>query len=192
MSEEVLSFLAEWSGAGLLVGSLFFSETLVIPASILSVQGVWLPIEIFIYVLIGTVIKDSIWFVGGRRAFSFVERWDRLHEGLDRFEKRSANVLKHPLRVLLFYKLVYGTRTATILYLARSSSVKLWQFVIFNAIGSAIWLIIAITIGRLAGMGIVNLIPALENVQMMLGAIVLGFITLATLRVIIRRARQRV
>ena len=161
MAEELLQFLVMSGVGGLFVGSLFFSETLVIPAAILSVQGFWTPTEIFAAVLMGTIIKDSFWFISGRKAFSFVEQWARLHEGLETIERHSRRLMKHPLLLLLVYKLAYGTRTATILYLSRSSSVRLVSFTFFNAIGTAIWLFVTISVGRLAGAGIINLLPAL-------------------------------
>ena len=65
--------------------------------------------------------------------------------------------------MLLYTKFLYGTRLITILHLS-SRKISFRSFFLFNIISAVIWLFVVIPLGWLAGMGVINLLPAFSAV----------------------------
>ena len=76
-----------------------------------------------------------------------------------------------PHLALLFIKAVYGTRILTIIYLS-IRRVNFLRFLIFDAIGTAWWVGVIVLFGFLAGKSIEDLVPALDQLEYIVLAIV--------------------
>lgn len=149
-------------------GSFLLGESLILTASALAAQGhfgVW---SVIGWAYLGTVLSDAGWFMLAGKARSFIERnpdrrqrYERVLAWLDRrFGAR-------PERALLFIKFVYGTRIATITYLSLRRTP--WRvFAGLNAIGTAIWLAVIVTVGWLAGKGLASLGANLSRLEYLL------------------------
>ena len=65
---------------------------------------------------------------------------------------------------MLFIKFLYGTRILTILYLS-TQKLQLSTFLLWNAIGTLLWLVVMISIGWLAGNSVINIIPYVDKAE---------------------------
>jgi len=161
---------------GVFIGSFLFGETVIITAATLAVNFGWSFFNIFWVALLGTIISDVMWFYLGGIVLRRLSRWEtykKKHEKtMQALNKRTG---EKPFLALLYIKFLYGTRVITIFYLSlRRVSIK--SFILFDTIGSAIWLLVIMSLGWLAGLGIINLLPELNR---------LGYFLVAILAVII-------
>ncbi|MBI4121861.1 MAG: VTT domain-containing protein [Parcubacteria group bacterium] len=157
-------------------GAFFFGESVIMGAAFLAAQGVWSLSNVFWFSLVGTVASDLIWFFFGHRIFAFFGRWQKSKNKYDlmlvKLERRAG---KRPFLVLLFIKFFYGTRVLTIMYLSvRKIGFK--NFIIFDILGTIIWLVVIIALGWFAGSGVDNIIPIFSKVQYALAFLVLAVI----------------
>ncbi len=155
------------------VGAFLFGESVIITASFLAAQFGWPLLPLFGLSLTGTVLSDIGWFYGGKFLMRYAGRWERYRTKyqatLAYLEKLAGS---RPFLVLLFIKFLYGTRIITIIYLSWRQ-ITLKNLLVFDTIGSAIWLALIIGIGWLAGKGIANFIPVVDTAQKLLISLVL-------------------
>ena len=147
------------------LGAFLVGETLIIPAAVVAAQGHFSIFAVAGWSYLGTVTSDAVWFSCARplsRMLKRNEKWnDRYAAALAWISRRFG---ERPERALLFIKFVYGTRIATIVYLAlRRISFK--TFVSLNSIGAAIWVAAIVTVGWLAGRGIASLQSNLSRLE---------------------------
>lgn len=162
---SIFHILSLYQLPAIFLGAFFFGETVIITAAFLAAQGFWSLGNIFWLSLAGTLISDSLWFLFGQRILQIFHRWER-------YKEQSTNLLatlekitgQRPFLSLLFIKFLYGTRILTIVYLS-IRKMKFLTFAVFDTIGSALWLAIIISIGWLAGKGIINLVPFLNKFE---------------------------
>lgn len=168
LNDSVINLLSLYQLPAIFLGSFLFGETVIIAAAFLSAQGFWSPIDVFWISLVGTIASDSLWFLFGYRIMSFFHRWERYKEQSARLLMTLENITgKRPFLSLLFIKFLYGTRILTIIYLS-IRKMRFLTFIIFDTIGSTLWLVVIISIGWLAGKSIVNLVPFLNKFEYML------------------------
>lgn len=135
------------------VGTFFLGESVVLTASALAAQGSWSVMVVAAWAFAGTVASDTLWF---RTARAGLDRWstgkraERLARATFRLDRLAGD---HPHRALTFVKFVYGTRVASIVYMA-IRQVPATTFVLFDSIGTAIWLAVMIPIGWGIGLGL--------------------------------------
>jgi membrane protein DedA with SNARE-associated domain len=119
------------------------------------------------------VASDALWFRLAGPAERYLskhpDRWYRYRRVLAWLDRRFG---AHPERVLLFIKFVYGTRLATIVYLALRK-LKLRVFLAFNGVGTALWIAVIVGVGWFVGKGVSILVPELGRVERLL-PVVLG------------------
>lgn len=155
-----------------LVGTFFLGETVVLAAAALAAQGSWSMTAVAGWAFVGTVASDTLWF---RTARIGLDRWssgtraDRLARATARLDRLSGG---HPHRALIFVKFVYGTRIASIAYMAMRR-VPPRRFVTFDALGTVIWLAVMIPIGWAIGLGLDRLGADLKRVEWIVLGIVL-------------------
>jgi membrane protein DedA with SNARE-associated domain len=145
-----------------------------------------------VWAYFGTILSDAGWFLLAGTARSYIERsttrkqrYERVLAWLDRrFGAR-------PERALLFIKFIYGTRIATITYLAiRRTPFRV--FATLNAVGTVIWLSVVVTIGWLAGKGLAFLGPQLSRLEVLLPLLlVLALVIRGTVKWLTQRTIQK-
>ena len=153
-------------------GAFFFGETVIITAAFLAGSGWWSLATVFWLALAGTVISDVGWFFAGRYIASRSRRWADRQARHGQFLARVDQLFgQRPFLVLLFIKFLYGTRILTIIYLSLRK-VPLALFILFDTIGTIIWLAVMLTIGWLASQGLGNLFPILQKTEYALSLLV--------------------
>jgi membrane protein DedA with SNARE-associated domain len=159
---DLVTHYGQWS---IFFGSFFFGESVIISGGFLSATGIWPLQNVYILALVGTVASDTIWFLFGQ---TILTRTHRLQESSERYKRVVEKIERitgnKPFLILLFIKFLYGTRILTILYLA-NRKMRLATFLLFDTIGTLIWLVVMLGIGWLAGRGIVNILPQVEQLQ---------------------------
>ncbi|MFQ5523744.1 MAG: hypothetical protein ACE5F5_09215 [Acidimicrobiia bacterium] len=159
------------------VGTFFLGESVVLASAALAAQGTWSVTAVAGWAFAGTIVADTVWFRSARLG---IERWttdpvraSKLAEASSRLDRVSG---AHPHRALLFVKFLYGSRIASIVYMAlRQVQVK--RFVLFSGMGTALWLAVMIPIGWAIGMGFGNLGVDLRNVERaILGVVLAGVV----------------
>lgn len=154
------------------VGTFFLGESVVLAASALAAHGSWSVAAVAGWAFAGTVASDTLWF---RTARLGLDRWStgakagRLSRATVRLDRLTGD---HPHRALMFVKFVYGTRIASIAYMA-VRGVPAHRFVVFDAIGTCIWLAVMIPIGWAIGLGLDRLGADLKRVEWLVVGIVL-------------------
>lgn len=155
------------------VGTFFLGESVVLAASALAAHGSWSVIAVAGWAFAGTVASDTAWF---RTARSGLGRWssgpraERLNRATDRLDRMTG---ARPHRALTFVKFIYGTRVASIAYMA-VREVPLRTFVAFDSIGTAVWLAVMIPVGWMMGVGLSSLGADLRRFEWILLAMVLA------------------
>ena len=154
------------------LGAFLFGETVILAAAFLAAQGLWSAWTVFWLTFLGTLAADSLWFLYGQKLLSIFHRWETYRCASTKFlgvlEKITG---ARPHLALLFIKAVYGTRILTIIYLS-IRRVNFLRFLIFDAIGTAWWLGVIVLFGFLAGKSIEDLVPALDQLEYIVLAIV--------------------
>jgi membrane protein DedA with SNARE-associated domain len=156
-SSLIIHYLTLYQIPALFVGAFFFGETVILAAALLAQQGWWNMSTVFVVSFIATVVSDAVWFWLGT-TFFFKKKW------FDKYEKKYKGIVDvldrkvghRPYLSLLVIKFLYGTRIITILYLA-VKDLSFWKFILFDTIGTLVWLVAMLAIGWFAGNGIASM-----------------------------------
>lgn len=159
------------------LGSFFFGESIIISLALLSADGLISLPFLFIFGFLGTIISDSMWFYIGK----YGAKKNYLKQKIKKHKKLITSINKitgkKPFVILLFSKFMYGTRIFFMMYLA-VRKLAYSTFLLFNTIGTTIWLTTLITVGWLAGQGTKNFIPVLEKGKYLISIIIILLIIL--------------
>jgi membrane protein DedA with SNARE-associated domain len=166
-------YLTEYKALTLFLGAFFFGETVILSAVFLGMSGAWSLLDVFLYGLLGTFAADMAWFVFGRRFLGRTRRWQRLKEKHKNFFAQiDRKDSRHQLWYLIVFKFFYGSRIATILYVA-THKMAWWRFALFDTMGNIVWLTALITVGWAAWSGFTYALDAFRGVAYLLTAILL-------------------
>lgn len=179
----IVELLTAYQLPAIFVGSFFFGETVIITAGFLSAQGYWSLFNVFWLAFLGTIVSDTLWFLFGQQLLTYLHKWDRYQAKTTQLLKKMQQLSgERPFLILLFIKFLYGTRILTIMYLS-IRRVGLWTFVLYDSLGSLIWLAVIVPIGWLAGKSIIDLWPYLNRIEyaLLLIAVIILVFKLATL-----------
>ena len=191
MDNALIQYFSQYELIVLFVGSIIFGETVIVPAILLSAQGVLSPMGVFIASFFGTVISDIGWFILGKRGIDFLARFSsrvrkRYTSYIEQVEKRSEY---RRLIFFIFFKFVYGFRILTIIYFSLHR-MPFARFLAITSLGTVIWLSAAFLIGYPAWKGLANIVPSWETISWMH---ILAIITIAVLfRIIIQWIGKRI
>ena len=173
MDLSIVSLLVTYQMPAIFLGAFFFGETVILTAAFLAGQGIWSVASVFWLSLVGTVVSDSLWFVLGQAFFKFTKRWEKYQDKYQTFLLKLETITgRRPFLSLLFIKFLYGTRILTILYLS-IREVRYFTFLLFNTVGTILWLLVMISIGWLVGRGAMNVADVFYKVEYALTALVL-------------------
>lgn len=169
---QLLQNIQGWEEVIVFLGSFFFGETVILSGSYLAGQGIWSLWTVYLWALLGTLAADAAWFYFGPRALRLMHRWEKVkqkHEAIvSALQKHTGN---KPFLSMLFIKFLYGTRILTIIYLS-SVKVRFWTFMFFDLIGTAVWLVVMVGAGWLAGKGLADVLPAVRSFEYLLTGLV--------------------
>ncbi|MGC2048947.1 MAG: DedA family protein, partial [Gallionella sp.] len=133
--------IADYGYVALFVGALLEGETLLILAGFAAHQGYLQLHWVIIIALLGGFLGDQFYFWLGRwRAAWVLSRFNRL---APLFERANALIDRYHEVLIVAIRFLYGLRTVGPMAFGMSK-VPVWRFVLFNALGAAIW---AVTIG---------------------------------------------
>jgi membrane protein DedA with SNARE-associated domain len=148
---------------GIFLGTFCFGETVVIAATLLAVRGYWNASDVFIAAFAGTVTSDAAWYLLGHHVHRLLAGRSRTVPVRRRLLARLDRMTgRRPFLALLFVKFLYGTRILTIVYLA-ARKIGFKTFVLFDALGTAIWLAVLLPVAWTAGGSTAPLIPRLHE-----------------------------
>jgi membrane protein DedA with SNARE-associated domain len=160
-----MEYLMQYQAVALFLGAFFFGETVIISSAFLSGQGFISPITLLSMAFLGTVVSDMIWFIVGRKILTLLHRWEKYKIQSEKVFPHLEKVFHHKLfLILLFIKFLYGTRILTILYLSMHR-MKTGTFILYNSLGTLLWLAVILPIGWLAGKSIINILPFLNKIH---------------------------
>lgn len=144
------------------------------------------------YAFAGTLTADIAWFAAANRSLGrFARDLDQRREHSDALAWLDRRSGVRPARMLLFVKFVYGTRILSIAYLS-SRGVSGRDFVLYDAIGTAVWLAAIVPAGWLVGRGVSGAASGLAAVERtIVAAVALAFVIKGLSVWLNRRARDR-
>lgn len=164
-ASTILHLLTTYHFFAIFIGAVILGETIILGAAFLAGQGVWSIYTVFVLTFLGTVLSDCVWFFLGKKMTLKSREWQEkqakyrsLLAGLERLTRGRAFLS------LLFIKFLYGTRIITIMYLA-VHSMRFRTFLLFNGIGTLLWLLVLLPIGLFAGRQIGSDIPDIKKIQ---------------------------
>ena len=154
MQEFALQILHTYNLWAIFFGAFSFGESIILSSSFLAGQGIWTIWDVFWLSLAGTVLSDAIWYLLGQVLLGNSKLYDKyIAKHADAFAKVEKRIIKKPFLVLLFIKFLYGTRILTIVYLS-IRKIGFIKFLIFDTIGTLIWLPVVMSVGWFGGKGI--------------------------------------
>ncbi len=136
------------------IGTFFLGESIVLTASALAAGGVWPLWEVGVWAFLGTIVSDSVWFQSSRRGLNWYVGDGERGEKIRRVSHFAGRIVGgRPHRMLLIVKFLYGVRIATIVHLAFGPT-RLRTFVLFDTMGTLIWLTVMLPLGYAIGKGL--------------------------------------
>jgi membrane protein DedA with SNARE-associated domain len=187
----VLQLLTTYRMLAVLIGSFFFGETIILAASILAFRFNWPIIEVFVVAFVGTLASDLLWYLFGMRMFNLFKKRE------NSFSEKYKNKLyyleralhsRDPFRILLYIKFLYGTRILTLIYLSMHK-VRLKKFLLFDAIGTLVWLSSLMFLAYLVTFGVFKSISIFHEFTLILTSL---FVSLVLLRFIVLWITKRI
>lgn len=186
-SDQLTSLLIDYHLPAIFLGAFFFGETVIISAAVLAAKGYWSLWVVFWFSLIGTIASDCIWFYCGQAIFRLTHRWEKHRPKYERIlaalEKLTG---KRPFLSLLFIKFLYGTRVLIIMYLS-VRRLPFWLFFVFNTIGTAVWLMVILTLGWLTSTQLLDAFPIFNKIQYLLLALLVLILLIRFISIWLRK-----
>lgn len=144
LSPYLLQLVENYGYLAVFFGSLFEGDALLLVASFLAFLGkLDLPL-VMVAAFLGTWLSDIIWFMLGRYSHSTILARSNL---LNSLSDRSADIVgKRPRMMALTMRFMYGLRMV-IPYSLGKTTMSTSSFLIYNAIGVGIWVIIFTALG---------------------------------------------
>ena len=172
IDQAIITFLITYRLPAIFVGAFFFGETVIIAAAFLAGQGTLEVLPVFVLAFLATIVSDTVWFLLAK-ILLWLNRLEKYKTHSEIIVNKMTKLTgDKPFLALLFVKFLYGTRVITIIYLSLRS-IPLKKFVIYDALGTLIWLAVIIPIGWLAGKSAVSLGPALHKAEFAIGFFVI-------------------
>ena len=182
---DVLTVFLGWMPLVCFFGALFGGEETVGLLAIFAAQGLYPVWIVFFFCFLGEVVADSVWFFIGRS--SLISRLQNLKKFKTSSNKARKFIDKkvngNNFRLLMSTKFLYGLRIASIMYLGRR--IKFKTFLLYDIVVAAVWTIVIVGFGWLAGQGIGWLWDTYKNVQMLIVIALCTIIVLYILKKII-------
>ncbi len=133
---SLYALIAQYGYVALFAGCLLEGETLLILAGFAAHQGYLQLHWVILIALAGGFFGDQFYFWLGRRHGVWVlSRFPRL---MPVFERTNVLIARYHEVLIVGIRFLYGLRTVGPIALGMSA-VPAWRFVLYNALGAAIW-----------------------------------------------------
>ena len=182
------SFIAQYGYIGIALGCMLEGETIAVLGGMAANTYLSLPI-VYLMAFLGTWLWDSALFlIGHRYGAQITRRFSRYQNKIDKVE---LMIKKYDLLAIIGLRFLYGLRTVGPLAIG-ISKINILRFIICNAVGSALWSSIFITIGYTAGKVFQEQISKLGQhlIPIIIIAIII-FIIFLIIRILISRYTHR-
>jgi membrane protein DedA with SNARE-associated domain len=165
------SLIAKYGYVAILVGTFLEGETILVLGGFASHRGMlWLP-GVILAAFVGSLISDQIFFFLGRwRGEAWLARRPQWRPGIERV-RRLMN--RYDVALMLGFRFLYGLRNVTPFALGLSD-VSVARFVVFNAIGAAVWAVAIALLGWFVGEAAKQLLGHLERYERGVGLAIIA------------------
>ena len=141
-------WIAEYGYWAVLAGALLEGESILFLAGLAAQQRTLSLPAVLAVGFIGAVIGDQVFFGIGRRfGAALIARWPKLHL---RAQQVDGLLCRHHAWVIVGVRFAYGLRIAGPIVIG-ASAVPFMRFLLFNALGAAIWAPLVAGAGYLFG-----------------------------------------
>lgn len=152
----------------------FLGEVGILTLAFLSSQGVFSFWMVFIFIMLGEIVSDNIYFSLARikyfKRILNIKRASYVFEKVDRFVSRISK--DNLFLILLYSKFVYGTRIAIIAYLGLKNKNKL-KFFIWDSIALLIIVSILFSVGYFSGVWFSMILNSFKNIELAITAVII-------------------
>lgn len=182
-TEALIASIGTYGGVAVFLVVLFFGETAIFISLLLSQQGVLSLSQVFIYATLGGLTADIFWFIVGRYFPKRMVPRFMNNMVLGPVNSFLESVTKDRIFLsILFLKFFIGARLAIILFMSRQK-MTFFKFLIYDVVGTILYMIIFTGIGILFGHFIQNAVPSLH----VLTSIASGFLLIGVASQIARK-----
>ena len=168
---DIAALLRDHVYTAIVLGGLLEGETTVVLAGYAAHQGYvtwWAVAALSAFV---NFILDQTWFLLGRwRGDWLLSRFPMLRQGVETITPRLQ---RHRRWIVFSVRFMYGLRTAGPIAIGLAR-VPWRDFVIFNALGAAVWALIFTGLGYLFGRAISVVIGELAHYEMLAAGVILA------------------
>lgn len=159
---NISGLISEYGYVGLFVGCLLEGETLLVLAGFAAHQGYLQLHWVIVVALLGGFLGDQFYFWLGRwRGAWVMSRFPRLAPV---FERANILIERYHEVLIVSVRFLYGLRTVGPIAFGMSA-VLVWRFMLFNALGAAIWAVGIGGAGYLFGQAIELWLQDLKRVE---------------------------
>jgi membrane protein DedA with SNARE-associated domain len=146
--EQLVQFVEHYGYAVLVAGTFLEGETILVLGGLVAKLGYLHLSGVIAAGFAGTLLGDQLYFhLGRRHGHALLARRPRWRANADR---AFALVERHPDRVILAFRFLYGLRTVTPFVLGMSR-VPAWRYTLLNAAGGLVWAVAVAGAGYLVG-----------------------------------------
>jgi membrane protein DedA with SNARE-associated domain len=175
ISTDILEYLIRTYGYwALLVGTFIEGETILMLGGLGAQLGLLdLPL-VMVVAFIGSFSGDQFYFIVGRlKGTELLAKHPKWH---GRVERVHCYCERYHDLIMVGFRFVYGIRIMTPFVLAMSPKIKTGRFVVFNAIGAALWSVVVAGGGYLFGHALELVLNDIKRyeVSIMIGAAAIG------------------
>ena len=136
MATTLTQWVAEYGYWAVFAGALLEGETILLLAGFAAQQRILSLPAVVAVAFVGAVIGDQVFFWIGRRfGTALVARWPQLQR---RAQRVVGLLRRHHAWVIVGVRFAYGLRIAGPIVIG-ASAVPIRRFLLFNALGAAIW-----------------------------------------------------
>lgn len=144
---DISSFIQHYGYIAVLLGCILEGETAAVLGGMAANTGLELP-KLYLMAFTGAWLCDSILFLVGHYYGPTILK--HLSKYQDRIDKIERIIHKHDMLAIIGLRFLYGLRTIGPMSIG-IAGVNSVRFIICNAVGSALWSAIFVTIGYSAG-----------------------------------------
>jgi membrane protein DedA with SNARE-associated domain len=155
-------------------GTILQGEAILLVCGFLAHQGYLDAWTVWMIAAVSAIIGDQAYFLLGHRyGRGLLDRTPRFISAS--FATANRMVSRHPTRVLLLMRFIFGMRVLLPI-ICGMSSISYKRFTFFNSLMALVWAGVFIGLGYLFGVAVMPLLKNIENAELV---IVIGLITLA-------------
>jgi len=167
------------------IGCLLEGETVLILGGMAAHQGSLQWPQVIGWATLGGILGDQLLFWTGR--YSGARLLPRLKRHQAAIERVQGLIQRYPSTSVFAVRFLYGMRLVGPMVIG-ASGLAPWRFALLNVLGAAVWAILFVSAGYLAGEALQHFLGDLKPYRL---PIFLGVIALVVLAALVRHLRNR-